>query len=69
MALDEDEMVTILEEIARNSSNQSARISAIKELRAMRGGQKPQSETVAQLYEIGRPPMRQKRVRSSPDVA
>jgi hypothetical protein len=37
MTLTRDEMVEILEEIARNSSNQAARIAAIKQLEVMQG--------------------------------
>jgi hypothetical protein len=35
MTLTRDEMIAILEEIARNASNQAARIAAIKQLEAM----------------------------------
>lgn len=55
--LTETEMIEILEDLARNSRSATARIQAIKALREIRGGgeQKPSSDTVAQLYEVGKP--------------
>lgn len=48
----EQEMLDILEDIARNSSNAAARIAAIKELRAIGAGQKPVLEGFAALDEL-----------------
>ena len=53
--MDEEEMVAILEEIARGSSNQSARIQAMKMLREIRGGEKSGSEGFEGLYEVANP--------------
>ena len=39
MTIDRAEMMSILEEIARNSSNQAARIAAIKQLEEMTDGE------------------------------
>ena len=61
--LNEQEMVDILEDIARNGGNAAARIAAIKVLREMDAGEKPTEDTVAQLYAVGNPGrMRAKRV-------
>lgn len=40
-SMDEAEMITILEEIARGSGNAAAKLAAIKELRDIRGGKPP----------------------------
>ena len=49
MALTEDEMVEILEDIARHGRNQAAQIAAIKTLREIRGGEKPAADGFAAL--------------------
>lgn len=43
MTLTRDEMIEILEEIARTSKNQAARIAAIKQLEAMQGDGEPET--------------------------
>jgi hypothetical protein len=53
--LDETEMVEILEEIARNSSNQSARIAAMRMLREVRGDAPASNQGHAALYEVANP--------------
>ena len=53
--MDEDEMVEILEDIARNARNQSARIQAMKMLREIRGGERSPSEGFEGLYEVQNP--------------
>ena len=53
--MDESEMVEILEEIARNGSNQSARIQAMRMLREMRGDTPVSSEDFAGLYDVANP--------------
>lgn len=50
--LTEVEMVEILKAIAREGGNAAARIAAIKELRAIRGGERPVEDTVRGLYEV-----------------
>ena len=52
--LSDQDMVDILEDIARNSGNAAARIAAIKTLRELDAGERPQQDEVAQLYEIGK---------------
>jgi len=58
--LTEVEMLEILKQIARDGRNGAARIAAIRELRAIRGGEKPSESTFARLYEVGNPPLRTK---------
>lgn len=58
--LTETEMLEILKAIARDGRNGAARIAAIRELRAMQAGERPSSDTVAQLYEVGKPGLRTK---------
>jgi hypothetical protein len=53
--LTEVEMVEILKAIARDGRNGAARIAAIKELRAMAGGQQPAEDSVAKLYAVDNP--------------
>ena len=48
-------MVEILEDIARNARNQSARIQAMKMLREIRGGERSPSEGFEGLYEVQNP--------------
>lgn len=48
MSLDRAEMVAILEEIARNSSNQSARIQAIRALQEL-DDDEPKTDAFSQL--------------------
>ena len=50
--LTEQEMIEILEDIARNGGNAAARISAIKTLREMRNGVQPTAETFQRLDEL-----------------
>jgi hypothetical protein len=52
--LTDDEMLEILKEIARSSSNQAARIAAVKELRGWDRGERPAEDSIAQLYEVGK---------------
>ena len=47
--LDDQEMVDILEDIARNGGNAAARIAAIKVLREIRGGERPVADGFAEL--------------------
>lgn len=47
--LTEDEMVEILEDIARHGRNQAAQIAAIKTLREIRKGEKPDVSGFAEL--------------------
>jgi hypothetical protein len=54
MTLSHDEMVAILEEIARDSSNGAARIAAIKALREIDDGTRKQGEGFAELDELVR---------------
>jgi hypothetical protein len=49
MTLGHDEMVEILEEIARESQNAAARIAAIKALREIGEGEKSPAEGFAEL--------------------
>ena len=51
----EEEMVEILKGIARDGSNQAARIAAIKELRAIQRAEKPVEQGFAALYEVSNP--------------
>lgn len=60
MALSEQEMIDILEEIARDGRNGAARIAAIKTLREIRGGEKPDQGEFGKLYEVGKPPYQTK---------
>lgn len=54
--LAEDEMIEILEDLARNSGSATARIQAIKQLRVMRGDQhEVPADGFAALYEVGKP--------------
>lgn len=50
--LTEEEMVEILEDIARNGQNAAARIAAIKQLREMADGVEPAEEGFAALYAV-----------------
>lgn len=50
--MDQDEMLKILEEIARNGSNRSAQIQAIRTLREWQDGVAPAEEGFAKLYDI-----------------
>lgn len=47
--LTEEEMVEILEDIARHGTNQAAQIAAIKTLREIRRGEKPPADGFAEL--------------------
>ena len=49
--LTDDEMILILEDIARNGRNQAAQIAAIKVLREVRSGVKPVADGFAALDE------------------
>lgn len=49
LPLTEDEMVVILEEIARHGRNQAAQIAAIKTLREIRRGERPDVGGFAEL--------------------
>jgi hypothetical protein len=53
--LTETEMLEILKDIARNASNQAARIAAVKELRAIGRDEKPVRDGFAGLYEVDNP--------------
>lgn len=53
--LTHDEMVEILKAIARDGSNAAARIAAIKELRAINSGEKPDENVVQGLYDVSNP--------------
>ncbi len=53
--LDEDEMIAILEDIARNGRNAAARIAAIKTLRDMAEGEELVEDRVTSLYEVANP--------------
>lgn len=54
--LDEDEMVDILEDLARNSRSATARIQAIKTLREIHGQtSEPQQSVFEGLYEVSNP--------------
>jgi hypothetical protein len=48
-SLTEQEMVDILEDLARNSSSATARIAAIRELRSIGAGEKPVADGFAAL--------------------
>jgi hypothetical protein len=50
--LDDQQMIDILEEIARDERNRAAQISAIRQLREIRGGKPVQSEDFAGLYAV-----------------
>lgn len=50
-----DEMAEILKAIARDGGNAAARIAAIKELRSMQAGVPAKADSIAKLYEIGKP--------------
>lgn len=52
MTLTHDEMVEILEEIARESNNAAARIAAIKALREIGDGTSSRAEGFAELDEL-----------------
>ena len=52
MTLTHDEMVDILEEIARNSGNAAARIAAIKTLKEIDDGPRKPAEGFAELDEL-----------------
>ena len=54
MTLSHDEMVAILEEIARDSSNAAARIAAIKALREIDDGTPKQGDGFAELDQLAR---------------
>jgi hypothetical protein len=53
--LSEVEMVEILKAIARDGGNAAARIAAIKELRAIKGGKRPELDEVQGLYDAANP--------------
>jgi hypothetical protein len=53
--LTDDEMLEILKEIARTSSNAAARIAAVKELRAIGRDEKPVKDGFAGLYDVDNP--------------
>ena len=53
--LDDQEMVDILEDIARNGSNAAARIAAIKTLREIDAGLASPAEGFAGLYDVANP--------------
>jgi hypothetical protein len=53
--LSEQEMIDILEDIARTGRNAAAKIAAIKELRAMGRGEKSSEASVAELYDVANP--------------
>lgn len=52
MSLSDQEMIDILEEIAREGSNAAARIAAIRQLREMKNGVEPAESGFAKLYEV-----------------
>ena len=52
--LTEDEMIAILEDLARNSRSATARIQAIKALREIRRGERPVADGFAALDAPGR---------------
>jgi hypothetical protein len=52
--LSEQDMVDILEEIAKDGGNAAARIAAIKTLRELDRGE-PSVSTFEGLYEVGKP--------------
>ena len=52
MTLTHDEMVDILEEIARSSTNAAARIAAIKTLKEIDDGPRKAAEGFAELDEL-----------------
>jgi hypothetical protein len=54
MPLTRDEMVEILEEIARESNNSAARIAAIKTLREIDDGPRKPAEGFAELDELAK---------------
>ena len=54
-SLSDQEMVDILEDIARNGRNAAARIAAIKTLREIDAGVSPTSEAFEGLYEVANP--------------
>jgi hypothetical protein len=53
--LSDQEMIDILEDIARNGANGAARIAAIKTLREIDAGEKPVKDGFAGLYEVDNP--------------
>lgn len=52
--LDDQEMIDILEEIAREGGNAAARIAAIKTLREIGLGEKPAADGFAALDEVAK---------------
>lgn len=50
--LSEQEMINILEDIARNGRNAAARIAAIKTLREIDAKDAPVAEGFAKLYDV-----------------
>jgi hypothetical protein len=54
MTLEHDEMVEILEEIARESNNAAARIAAIKALMEIDGGRRKPAGGFAELDELAK---------------
>lgn len=50
--LDEQEMINILEQLARDGSNGAARIAALKMLREIDAGEKPADDEFAALDEL-----------------
>lgn len=53
--LTDQEMVDILEDIARNANNSAARIAAIKTLREIDAGQATTAEGFAGLFDVDNP--------------
>jgi len=53
--LTEQEMIDILEDIARNGNNGAARIAAIKTLREIDAGQATPADGFAGLYDVSNP--------------
>ena len=53
--LTEGEMVEILKDLARTSTNGAARIAAIKTLREIRSGDLPASDGFEGLYDVDNP--------------
>ncbi len=62
-SLSEQDMVDLLEEIARDGGNAAARIAAIKVLREMRDGEKPSAAGFEALDELA--PRRDYRAKAS----
>lgn len=68
MSLSHEEMVEILERIARESNNAAARIAAIKALREIADGERTPAEGFAELDKVQRQPgFRTKRSRTVHD--